>query len=198
MDVFTKNRTREEWLQFLHTASRKQLRAAFRAAAVPRLHELEGEFQGLILDQGSWLGNLAASWCINRRGRWLGKAFQPQTKNFGRGYNIFRTSDGIERTLPMQFCERNTSDGRQLTIEYGADHSGIIGSICDEMKRLAPGLFLGLGTVYLGGRLFPWLYVRVVFAIIGPTGDVVPDAILPAIPQNAPAAADRTKPPKAA
>lgn len=171
------NRTREEWLLQLQSASRKQLKALFRSGTVPEVCEFEGEFQGMVLDQGNWLANAAAAWCIHRRGRWLGKAFQPVTDEQGRGYNIFRTKDGIQRRLRMQFGIHDSDAGRRFTIEYGNDHTGIVGSICDEMKRIAPEVYLGLGTVVLGGRLFPWIYVRVMFAMIGPVQHCIPAAV---------------------
>lgn len=160
---------RNEWLSKLQTSRRKELKQIHRALPVPAVHELDGEFQGLLLDQGNVFATKLTAFFINKGGTWLGKAFQPLSEEMGQGYNVFRTRRGINRCLRMQVHLRDTDEGPRLMIEYHERNEGLIGRISDDVRRAAPGLFLGIGFVPLGGRLFPSLQGRVMFAMVGPT-----------------------------
>lgn len=170
------NRSREEWISHLHGCTRKELKHLFNSLPVPEINEFHGEFEGILLSQGNALTNRVTAFFINKEGAWLGKAFKPLNSDVGNGYNIFRTRNGVRRTLRMHLRRRESAHGERVAIEYSELNDGIVGGIYDDLKRVTPGLFLGIGTVPLGGRLLPRLKRRVMFALSGPTGEFLDDA----------------------
>ena len=161
----------------LKQRSRKQLKCLFRSLPHPSIEEFDGEYEGILLNQGSWLTSRMTRFFVNKEGFWLGKAFQPMSPDLGRGYNIFRTRRGVRRSLRMHLRLRDSDSGEnRVLIEYAGINDGLVGTITDELRRLAPGLFLGIGTVPLGGRFFPQLYRKVMFAMVGPVAKFREDA----------------------
>ncbi|MEQ9407878.1 MAG: hypothetical protein RIK87_09120 [Fuerstiella sp.] len=155
----------------LKSLSRKELKRLFLDLPTPGIEEINGEYQGILLNQGNTAITAVTRFFVNKEGVWLGKAFQPMSETSGRGYNLFQTRSGIRRSLRMQLVLSDDNDQKRLTIEYSSLNEGLVGSISDELRRVAPGLFLGIGIVPLGGRLFPTLSRKVTFALVGPTGD---------------------------
>lgn len=169
--------SRSDWLTRLKGSRRKQLKKLYHELPVPTVAEFEGEFKGVLLDQGNAAATAVTRFFVNKEGVWLGKAFRPKNESMGEGYNLFRTRYGIKRCLRMQIRLRETNDGPQLTIEYHATNGGLIGRITDDLRRVTPGLFLGMGFVPLGGRFFPRLTSRVMFAMIGPVAELNAEAL---------------------
>ena len=170
------NLTRDEWISKLNSSTRKQLKQLFRTLPVPEVKEFNGELQGFLLNQGNALTTSVTRFFINKEGEWLGKAFRATSDVHANGYNIFKTRKGILRCLRMQISKRHTDSGPVVTIDYAGINDGLIGGISDEVRRVAPGLFLGIGVVPLGGRLFPRLNGRVMFAMAGPVNDFQEEA----------------------
>ena len=171
------DRSHTELISELKSLSRKEIKQLFRTLPVPDVSEFHGEFQGILLNQGNALTTATTRFFVNKEGYWLGKAFEPVTEDMGRGYNIFRTRHGIRRCLRMHIRLREAEDGqKRLAIEYDALNDGLVGRIYDDMRRLAPGVFLGIGTVPLGGALFPKLRRKVTFCMAGPVAEFRTDA----------------------
>ena len=88
-----------EELRLMHFDELKEL---FDSLPAPGIEEINGEYLSTSLDQGTWFKNIVAPPACNIFGRWLGKAFAPQSDGKGYGYNWFQTPKGIRRTLPMK------------------------------------------------------------------------------------------------
>lgn len=164
----------------LKQRSRKELKKLFWSLPVPSVSEIHGEYAGILLNQGNRVTSALTRFFVNKEGFWLGKAFEPMSDSKGRGYNIFRTRKGIRRSLRMHTHHREIeteidpekdSETHRLTIEYGEVNDGLVGSIVDELRRVAPGLFLGIGEVAFGGRVLPRISRKVMFAMVGPVGE---------------------------
>jgi len=139
--------------------SRSEVLRLFHAAAAPELEALAGEYSAVILPVGLFAP--LASFFTHTffgPGRWHGKAFKPRGRDRGDGYNLFSsgtatTNDALSRTRrfdttigPSRF------DGRpSLCMDYGPHNRFLIHSMKDEIRQIAPGLYLGLGTMASGG-----------------------------------------------
>lgn len=135
------------------------LRELYRAAAVPALAELDGDLKGRMLAvRGAgriWFALLRAfaAW---RHFPWRGKSFASHTNGL-RG-------DGINRVFgdvaPLRWFRFETfigpsrADGEQaFQLDYdNADNPFFIRAIKDEVRAVAPGLFLGQAYVVWFGK----------------------------------------------
>ncbi len=142
--------------------------------------ELNGEYTGLIPNAGNEEAQKrTAAVMYNEEGPlgyWLGKAYMPLSKARGDGYNCWRRPGGkVDRH--MRFAtEMGTSliDGKpSLIMYYGAYQlrllpEGMENTLTDEIRKLADGIYLGVGTVKLpdGSRSEPGH-----FALAGPVGE---------------------------
>lgn len=142
--------------------------------------ELVGEFDGLIPNAGDEERQKRTAEVMYNEsgptGYWLGKAFWPLSKTKGDGYNRYRRPGGrVERY--MRFAtEMGTSliDGKpSLIMYYGAYQLRLLpegqeNTLTDEIRKLADGIYLGVGTVKMpdGSRSEPGH-----FALAGPVGE---------------------------
>ena len=161
----------------LRDMSRGQLKRLFHCLPVPEMHEFVGEMKGVLLDQGNAFANALTRRLVNRGGTWLGKGFVTGTDPWTDGYNIYQKSEGTLRTLQMQLHRHQSEYEDRLSIEYYHRQTGLVGRISDDMKRVCPGVFLGLGHVPFFPRLTPKLSRRVMFALVGPVAPGRPDAV---------------------
>ena len=139
--------------------------------------ELNGEYTGLIPNAGNEEAQKrTAAVMYNEEGPlgyWLGKAYTPLSKTKGDGYNMWRRPGGkVERY--MRFAtEMGTSliDGKSsFMMYYGAYRHRFVpegkeNALVDEIRKLADGIYLGVGTSELpdGSRTPPGH-----FALVGP------------------------------
>lgn len=129
-----------------------ELKALFLTLETPTLAEMDGEYRAQQLAQVSVLKDV-----VGRRilygpaypGHWLGKAFTPTSADRGQGYNSFRWLGKIVRRWPMLTLIAPSRFDRKpaFTLVYRAFHS-LFGELhfVDEVRRLSPGVYLGLGT----------------------------------------------------
>lgn len=143
--------------------SQRQLLAYFSELEAPSLRELNGEYAASLLDSGSRILNLVARVAVTVPERWLAKAFRPKTELEGHGYNSFRSLFGVRRRLRMRtFVGASKLDGGpSYFLEYGAYNGGPLGTMVDEVRRVASGRYLGIGRLGYTERqrslLFPFL-----------------------------------------
>lgn len=176
--------TRERVLEL----SREELIALWSEAPAADMAELNGEYEGLVPNAGDPEAEARTAEVMYNEhsaiGYWLGKAYTPLAETTGDGYNRWRRPGGkVERNIRFG-TEMGPSliDGKPaLLMYYGAyvraDGSKPRSTLVDEIRKLAEGVYLGMGTVEEadGSRSRPGH-----FAMVGPVGEWVgvddPDA----------------------
>lgn len=156
----------------LHSLSTAQLLQRFAALDAPRIEEMHGEYNATLLQQpnivASLTGRLLAD---NPLMPWLGKAFRPVDAGSGRGYNFFRLRGEVVQRFPMHTCIAPSRFDRRPSFHliYRAYESAC-GDIhmVDELRRLVPGLYLGLGT---WGFIAAQRRIPLPFLLEGPAGE---------------------------
>ncbi len=147
--------------------SRRDTMQLFYAAEVPEFQEMKGEYQARVLS-GGLLGRPTALFThhVFPSGRpilkasWEGKAFNPEGRNRGWGYNIFnvRRPDGTTQTLRRRRMNNWVGpttigkDGRDAYhLDYGPYNDDVVHSMHDEVRRVNERLYICAGYMSLGG-----------------------------------------------
>jgi hypothetical protein len=122
----------------------------FATLEAPAISEMNGEYAAALLAQPSWIATKLGQVALNNlMGSWLCKAFRPLDANSGRGYNSFLQRGEVVQRYPMQtLIAASRFDGRpayQLVYRHFHSLCGDINMV-DEVRRVAPGLYLGIGT----------------------------------------------------
>lgn len=145
----------------------------FRDLEPPSVAELDGEFVATLLDQGGPAMNVISSFSTNVPRRWLGKAFEPIDDDEGHGYNWFQGGARTVRRYRMKTYVGGSAvdGGRSYILEYRPYNSGFMRSMVDEVRRVAPGLYLGLGRVGFGRWMRMRLYPFMLEGPVGPYSD---------------------------
>lgn len=152
-------------------ASTDELRRLFATLEAPALEEMSGEYSARLLAQPNWLATLSGQAMLtNPFHSWLCKAFRPVDASTGRGYNAFLQGQGVVQRYPMlTLMAPSRFDGRpayQLVYRHFHSLCGAIHMV-DEVRRVAPGLYLGMGTYGLTDAQRRIAYP---FLLEGPTG----------------------------
>lgn len=126
------------------------LLALFTTLEAPKIAELDGEYTAALLAQPNLFAVVTGKVSVeNPLGPWLCKAFRPVDENSGRGYNTFGEFGRVRQRYPMRtLLAPSRYDGAPAyTLIYRA-YTSICGSIhmVDEVRRAAPGVYLGMGT----------------------------------------------------
>lgn len=172
----TRKWTRENIMEL----NRDQVFELWKQCPAAKMTELVGEFDGLIPNTGDEERQTRANALMydenSRTGYWLGKAFWPISKTKGDGYNRYRRPGGKIENYMRFATEMGTSliDGKpSLMMYYGAYRlrwipEGQENTLTDEIRKLADGIFLGMGTTKLpdGTRSQPGHFV-----MVGPVGE---------------------------
>ena len=173
----------QEWTrENIMELTRDEVIELWKQCPAVEMTELVGEFDGLIPNAGDEERQKRTAEVMynenSRTGYWLGKAFWPLSKTRGDGYNRYRWPGGrIERYMRFG-TEMGTSliDGKpSLIMHYGAYHLRLLpegqeNRLVDEIRKLADGIYLGVGTTELpdGSRSEPGHFV-----LAGPVGEYV-------------------------
>lgn len=168
----------QDWTEEkLMELNREEVVALWGECPAVEMAELAGEYDGLIPNAGDEERQKRTAEVMynetGKNGYWLGKAYFPLSKTKGDGYNRWRRpGDKVERRLRFG-TEMGTSliDGKpSLIMYYGAYRgpqtpAGEESTLVDEIRKLADGLYLGMGTTLKedGTRTDPGH-----FALIGP------------------------------
>ncbi len=141
------NQFTEERLQSLSIQQRLQL---FKTLEAPEIEEMQGEYAACLLAQPNWLANVVGQATLHNPFRdWLCKAFRPVDDKSGRGYNTFLQGKRIVQCYPMLTTIASSRfDGLpayQLVYRHFHSTCGSIHMV-DEIRRVAPELYLGIGT----------------------------------------------------
>jgi hypothetical protein len=139
--------------------SKEELVSLYHRLEAPSFEEMHGEYAASSLDQGSRAANWRSSIIVNFKGLWLCKAFEPTGPNEGHGYNSFRGRKGVFRAARMRTRvgpSKLAGDEKDaFHLEYaGFNHfqsGGVAGAhlhtMFDEVRKVGPGLYLGIGRV---------------------------------------------------
>jgi hypothetical protein len=143
----------------LRMMSKEELVELYHRLEPPSFGEMHGEYAASLLDQGNRMMNLLSRFKVHLRGLWLCKAFEPTGSNEGHGYNSFRGPQGVFRASRMRTrigpSKLAGDDKDAFHLEY-ADFNdfrrgGLIGAhlhtMFDEVRKVGPGLYLGIGRV---------------------------------------------------
>ncbi|MGF0319615.1 hypothetical protein [Nocardia fluminea] len=142
--------TTELPLDEVRRLSPAQLVARFESLDAPPIEEMNGEYRAELLTQPHLAATLLGYATVsNPLSPWLSKAFRPLDAETGRGYNTFRRLGSVVQRYPMiTRIAPSRYDGKPAyTLIYRAFHS-LCGEIhmVDEVRRLSPGVYLGIGT----------------------------------------------------
>ncbi|WP_280263662.1 hypothetical protein [Nocardia abscessus] len=126
------------------------LLALFTTLEAPTIAEIDGEYTAALLAQPNLFAVVTGKVAVgNPLGPWLCKAFRPVDENGGRGYNTFGEFGRVRQRYPMRtLLAPSRYDGAPAyTLIYRA-YTSMCGSIhmVDEVRRAAPGVYLGMGT----------------------------------------------------
>ncbi|MFC8384939.1 hypothetical protein [Nocardia sp. NPDC057272] len=126
------------------------LLALFTTLEAPTISELNGEYAAWLLAQPNLFAEVTGKVAVaNPLGPWLCKAFRPVDENGGRGYNTFGEFGRVRQRYPMRtLLAPSRYDGAPAyTLIYRA-YTSMCGSLhmVDEVRRAAPGVYLGMGT----------------------------------------------------
>lgn len=128
-----------------------ELLELFHSLEAPGIQEMHGEYRASLLAQPYWLAR-ATGWVsvATPFQRWLCKGFRPVDGSTGRGYNAFLQCDRVVLRYPMlTLMAPSRFDGQpafQLVYRHFRSACGDVHMV-DEVRRVAPGLYLGIGTL---------------------------------------------------
>ena len=117
----------------------------------PSLSEMVGEFDGTPLRQPSVFRSAVALVKVrNRLHRWKAKGFRQVDETSGRGYNIYRrpVSGRLMYRDPMTtlMAPSHIDDRLAFQLDYRTfDTVNGFVNLVDDVRRVAPGLYLGFG-----------------------------------------------------
>lgn len=134
----------------VRTLSAGELLDLFRTLEAPPISEMHGEYAARLLRQPAVLAQVLGHGLLsNPLAPWLCKAFRPVDGDSGRGYNTFRIGGRVVQRFPMQTrLAPSRYDGKPAYhLIYGA-YESLCGDIhmVDEVRQLARGVYLGIGT----------------------------------------------------
>ncbi len=147
------------------------LLAFFATLSAPSIEEMDGEYAARLLAQPNLLASVTGRGTVsNPLAPWLCKAFRPVDGQTGRGYNTFRQFGRVRQRYAMHtLIAPSRYDGRPAyTLVYRA-YTSMCGAInmVDEVRRAAPGVYLGIGT---WGFTTRQRRVPLPFLLTGPVG----------------------------
>ncbi len=166
----------------LRFMTRDELVALFHRLPAPAFEEMDGEYAATLLEQGSGSAYITAQIALNIKGRWLCKAFEPTGPNDGHGYNSFMTPRGVKRSGRMKTRigpSKIPGDSKDsFHLEYapfndlrrGGIGGAFVHTMFDELRKAAPGLYLGIGRVGFTKKQLAELHP---FILEGPVAEFV-------------------------
>lgn len=121
----------------------------FRSLPAPTVAEMRGEYRAELLDQGRPAYLWLALWVVHLKGLWIAKAFTPESADGGHGYNVFVIGGRVVRGTRMRtHVGPSRYDGQpSYHLDYSAYKGGLLGTMRDEIRKVADGLYLGMGAV---------------------------------------------------
>lgn len=139
--------------------SKSEFRQLFHALDAPAFHELKGEYRAMNLPRGIMAGMVDFyTDHFFGPGRWVGKAFFPFSDSAGWGYNLFEKASPDGAAILNRARKMNTRvgpssyDGKDsFLINYAPYNGGIVHTMRDELRRVNDRLYIGYGSLGIGG-----------------------------------------------
>jgi hypothetical protein len=137
--------------------SKSEVMQLFHSATPPALSDLQGEYRAKNLAVGIMAP--AADFYTQHffgPGRWLGKGFTAEADQDGQGYNLFQEAEGdgtIRRTRRMKTSVGASAFDRKesFKLDYSVYNKGPVHGMRDELRKINPTLFIGMGYMPIGG-----------------------------------------------
>ncbi len=128
----------------------------YRAAETPRLRDLDGDLRGRMLASplaGRTLGRLVRAIGSWDRFPWRGKSFASHGEDHGEGANRVVTDRWKTARFETSIARSRAGDFDALQLDYDLpDNPFFIRRIKDEVRRVAPGVFLGQAWLEAGAK----------------------------------------------
>ena len=151
----------EEWtLEKTLTLSLEKARELWKRLPAPDLHEMDGEFDGLIPMDGSWSPTQTEEGRKEQiklmysedspTGYWLGKSFKPMSVEKGEGYCRWRRPGGkVDRYMRFGWAIGPSDFDGEPAINMYYSHYQPYGDngIVEEVRKLADGIYLGVASI---------------------------------------------------
>lgn len=145
------------------------LERLYREAETPEIGDLDGDLVGRMLVGPAASPGFAdvmrrlARW---RAFPWLGKTFRPRDARSGEGWNRVLSDRNLWFRFTTSIGRSKAGDFDALHLDYDhPENPFFIRAIEDEVRTVAPGLFLGQAWIVVRGK--PWLALY--FALRSPT-----------------------------
>lgn len=136
------------------------LHVSYEGGDVPTLEELDGRLPGMLLApavRGAGEGvalAVARALARSRAMLWKGKSFRPTSQTSAEGFNLLVSLESDQKIAPFH-ARVGTSrhDGRDaIELDYDRPDNPLpLRAMVDELRRVAPGVYLGQAWLRLGG-----------------------------------------------
>ena len=140
-------------LDDLARLSTRELRELYEGGTVPELAALDGDLVGRMLAVRR-IENALGTFSRSARFPWAGKSFRAESARRGTGINRVRLA-GRHRLFPFEtFVGTSVLDGRPcVVLDYDlADNPRAIRAVHDEVREVAPKIFLGPACAKRDGK----------------------------------------------
>jgi hypothetical protein len=144
----------------------------WKSLPAPPFGEMNGEYAGHYLpNYNDVYKQFVAAGLDNINsptGLWLGKAYMPLGQASGEGYNVWKRPDGTVERRIRYTTHIGTSrvDGRLALVMNYASFNRTVGALSaspawegdtiDEVRKLADGIYVGVGTLSLAAMTDPF------------------------------------------
>lgn len=134
----------------------EELRLLYESAKAPAIGDLDGALRGRMLAVPALpdvVTALPRAWARTGSFPWRGKSFSPKSEAAGEGINRV-VSDRVSLFRFTTAITPSRHDGKPV-LELDYDHRGnprFIRMIEDEVRTIAPGLWLGQAWLRVGGK----------------------------------------------
>lgn len=139
--------------------SKSQIMQLFYAAPAPDSESMRGEYKARTLPVG--IQAPAADYFTHHffgPGHWEGKAFIPEGKDKGQGYNLFAVPQKNQQAKIVRTRRLNTFTGtspidgnKSYILNYSSYNSGVVHGMQDEVRKVNDKLFICMGYMGIGG-----------------------------------------------
>jgi len=142
----TRQTTRHLTLDDLAKLAPDELMELYRRAKTPRLADLDGKLDGRMLAAPRAQEPHVRRWLFP----WQGKTFEHETAEHGHGVNRLFGERVSWFHFETSIGPSKAGDFESVHLDYGHDRNPpLVRDVLDEVREVAPGLWLGLAYLHL-------------------------------------------------